>query len=109
MKIKSSSLVEVIVSMVIFSIIMSIVVTLVFRYNGKKNELKIEAREVLNTEMAKSKENLNFIDLIYDKDDFEIEQSVEVYSESLIIFTLTATRNDKLIDQINEIVDTKQD
>ena len=96
MKVKSSSLVEVIVSMVIFSIIMGIVVTLVFRYNGRKNDLKIQARQLLNFEIAKSKESLNFIDLSYDKNGFEIEQLVEVYDESLILFRLRAKRNDKL-------------
>jgi hypothetical protein len=103
-KVKSSSIVEVVVSLVIFSVIFGLAITLIYRLNGKKNPIALEARLLLNSELIKAKSENLVISEQYELENFSIEKEITDFDKNLIMIKLIAKRDGKFIDEIYEIL-----
>jgi prepilin-type N-terminal cleavage/methylation domain-containing protein len=106
-RIKSSSLIEVIVSLVIFSIIFGIAISIVFRLNGHKEILSLHARNVLNQTLIQTKNELTYINETIELNEFKLVKEVINYDESIVEIKITAFKNDKKIDEIYELLEAK--
>jgi hypothetical protein len=106
-RLKSSSLIEVIVSLIIFSIIFGIAISVVFRLNGKKEALTIEARTVLNKVLCQTKLEKSFVNENMEISNYAITKEIVVLDESAIKLIVSAFRDEKKVDEIYEIVSSK--
>jgi len=103
-KVKSSSLIEIIVAMVIISVIIGVCFGVINNLSNSKKSTRLKAIEVLNTELIEIKEAQEYYANNYEKDKFSIQVSIEPFSEGLIKLILVAELNGRRIHQIEEVV-----
>ena len=96
-KLKSSTLIEVIVGLVIITITFALIFKLITNLNRSENlRLKTNASLLMDEIIANTREELNFIDDEFDYGYLHITKSVQPYqsSENLMIINLEAFDRD---------------
>ena len=103
-RIKSSSLVEVVIAMSILAIVISIILGVLYRLSGNQLKQRLRSFEVLNQVLIETKKEKSYLSTEEEINGFTVIKSVEVFGDGLLKLTLEAKQGKRTITEIEEVV-----